>query len=785
MGAARYNSWRVVSLSPLPRWALILLALLLLAGFLWTGRSLWRERRRWRRSLLLCLRALSALCLLGLLIEPGLQRLQTARVKNRFVVLLDRSHSMALPADSANATGQLLSRGEVVARWAAAHLREFEDLGQRFQIELWGFSGGNTSGDGPGSELEPIDLSRLALSPKPRELSGARTDLLGALRTVESGGNKSHALAGILLISDGADNAQLQHPGDLEGNEKAQLKGLGVPVNTLAVGQEGLKDLAVASLQVDDFAFVRNPLTLEVTLRSEGFGREDVPVTLTRAGRVVASQTVTLNVSGTTTLNLTFTPDQTGEFVYTVSVPVFPGEAVLDNNKRAFVLKVIRDRVRVLLVCGHPSWDERFLRGLLRQDPNVDLVSFFILRDVRDNTHTTSENELSLIPFPTEEIFRTQLHSFDLVILQDFAYRPFSSGRSSLNVEGYFPDLKRYVQEGGSLLMIGGENSFGEGQYDQTELADVLPVAGINLPPVSEEFHAQITEAGRHHPVTQLAESGELSEKIWASLPAVPGLNLVRPKPGAHVLLVHPLLSIGDQSAPLLVVADEGRGRSMALMTDSAWRWSFQAAGLGIGNRYYERFFTNAVHWLVRDPDLTPVKLSTPQRSIDPGQTAVFDVHARQADYGPAAGAQLTLTLLDAETDKQVTQLRATTARDGSARVEVPGLPAGAYRAVAEAQLGGVVLGKAEQALAVRESGPETEDPLAHPKLLARIALVTGGISSALGDGFPRLKTVHETEEVEIGRRKEEPLWDHAAPLVLLALLLGTEWTLRRRWGFA
>jgi len=776
VGSVSYNAWRVVSLSPLPRWALWLLAAALLAGVGWTTRSVWRERRWRRRGVLLGLRSLSALCLFALLTEPGLLRLQTARVKSRFLVLVDRSRSMAFPAGGSE--GSSTTRAAAVAQWAGQNQAALAGLADRFQLEVMGFAG----------EVGTLELAGLGQAPAP---NGPRTDLLGALKTAAStNSNLTRALAGVLLISDGADNVQLSR--GVGPQEKAQLEALGAPVNTLAVGQGGLKDLAVAALQVDDFAFVRNPLSLEVTLRYQGIGPQPVPVVLTRAGRVIASQTVNLDGSGVTKARLTFTPDQTGEFVYTVSVPVLPDEAVVDNNQRAFVLKVIRDRVRVLLVCGHPSWDERFLRGLLRQDPNVDLVSFFILRDVHDDTHS-SPDELSLIPFPTEEIFRTQLHSFDLVILQNFAYRPFSSG---LRIESYFPDIKHYVEGGGALLMIGGPNSFGDGQYDQTELADVLPVTGAGSPGPDDSFKPQLTDEGRRHPVTQLAESGDQSARLWNALPAISGLNLVKAKPGARVLLAHPLLSVGGENAPVLAVADEGRGRSMALMTDSSWRWSFEAAGAGLGDRAYERFYTNAVRWLVRDPDLTPVKLSVAQHTIEPGQAAAFDVRARQADYGPAAGAQVTLTVFNAETEKQVVQLRATAANDGTVRIEVPDLPGGAYRAVAEAmqpssQQGGqeggkpIELGRAEQALAVRESGPETEDPLPHPELLARIAEVTGGNHAALMDGFPKLKTVHESEEVEIGRRKEQPLWDNGFSLVLLAVLLGAEWFFRRRWGFS
>ena len=167
------------------------------------------------------------------------------------------------------------------------------------------------------------------------------------------------------------------------GKARSELTDLGFPVSTFLVGSENLADLAVEeNVKVDDFAFVRNSLTVEVEVKGRGFAGREIPVVLRREGQVVATKTVTIHSDKQSeVVSFTFTPDQTGRFVYTVALPIFPEEAVTENNTRSFVLKVIRDRIRVLLVVGRPSWDERFLRGLLTQDANVDLVSFYIFED--------------------------------------------------------------------------------------------------------------------------------------------------------------------------------------------------------------------------------------------------------------------------------------------------------------------------------------------------------------------------------------------------------------------
>src|SRR5690606_41984259 len=172
---------------------------------------------------------------------------------------------------------------------------------------------------------------------------------------------------------------------------------------------------------------------VEVTLSAVEMGTLDVPVALRQEGEVVAQKTVSLGPKQPRqTVKLSFVPDRIGEFVFTVSVPVYEGEATSANNSETFVLKVIRDRVRVLHVVRRPSWDQRFLRTLLRNDPNVDLISFYILRTQQDQPRAP-EHELSLIPFPVDEIFDKQLWSFDLVVFQNFNYRPYRMDR-------YLPD---------------------------------------------------------------------------------------------------------------------------------------------------------------------------------------------------------------------------------------------------------------------------------------------------------------------------------------------------------
>lgn len=760
MDGETFNAWRLTALTPLPTWALALLGLAALASIALAWRGLSGEPRRARKAALVALRAVAAALALALLVEPALELLQTARVRNRFAVLVDASRSMAFPLEPGGP-----SRAAAAGAFLREHRAELERLADRVDLEWYGF----------GGEVAPADPAQAVRGLEP---AAGRTDLLGALEAVTSGaGASSRRLAGALVVSDGADNAALAD--GLTGATRARLRALGVPVSAVSVGRSAPRDLAVERVAVDDFAFVRNTVTVEATLRARGLEAQDVRVVLRREGAVVAQATVRLEPGKERySVPLPFAPDQTGTFVFTVAAPVLPGEAVTENNQRSFVLRVIRDRVRVLMVAGRPSWDVRFLRGLLKQDPNVDLVSFFILRTNADQPGP--QEDLSLIPFPVAEIFGEQLRTFDAVLFVDFAYGPYRG----LEIDRYLPNLRDYVRGGGALAMVGGEQSFGDGRYGQTPLAEVLPVAPLDGTTEAEgEFRPRLTAEGKRHPVTALAPGEGPNEAAWAGLPPVTAVNLTRALPpgaGASVLLEAPAVSVGGRAAPLVAVREVGQGRTLAVATDATWRWGFLAAEGGQGNRAYLRFWNGALRWLVRDPSLGPLQVEPDAPSVEPGAPVGLTVTARGPDWGPAAGKKVSADLVS-EDGRTVAHGEAVAGEDGTARIELVPPGPGAYRVVSRAE---GVADPASAAVAVRGAGPEDADAAPRPELLQAVAEATGGAYSALpGGDLPDL-ALADPEVVEIGRRKAVPIWDRWWTLAGLAAVLTAEWVLRRRWGY-
>jgi hypothetical protein len=290
-----------------------------------------------------------------------------------------------------------------------------------------------------------------------------------------------------------------------------------------------------------------------------------------------------------------------------------------------------------------------------------------------------------------------------------------------------------------------------------------------------------LTDAGRRHPVTELAASGSQNESIWSSLPRLPGVNTTGPLKGGSQILLQ-----SGEGRPVLVVGEAGRGRVLALLSDSSWYWSFLAAGAQQGPRAYETFWHSAIRWLVRDPALTPMRVASERPSFEPGgEPPSLDVQVRGSDYGAAAGARISVVTSSATDAQQHPAGAAIAGPDGNARVILPPLPAGAYKATATAKRAdGTTIGESEDAFVVAPASRELIEAAPRPEILRAVAEATKGRLIDAGDALATLPW-RDPERVEVGQRTSRPLWDNWKVLAALCLVVGAEWTLRRRWGYA
>ncbi len=555
-------------------------------------------------------------------------------------------------------------------------------------------------------------------------------------------------------------------------------------MHTVWVGSSSLRDLAVTRVRADDFAFVRNAVKIEAELLINGLPVGEVPVTLRQGERVLTEKRITLRKDQQRyRVEFEFVPQRVGKFGFSISAPVFDGEALASNNSRVFLIKVIRDRIRVLQISGRPSWDQRFLRRLLKRDPNVDLISFFILRTLA-SLSTVPPSELSLIPFPTEELFERELGSFDLVILQNFNFGPYGIGV-------YLPHLRKYVEQGGGLAMIGGDLSFSSGGYAGTAVSRVLPVRLLAPGPdparlISEDdFRPRLTARGREHPILQIGRTRRETERLLAGLPPLSGVNRVGgPLGGATVLAVHPRLRTDQREPmPVLAVREVGKGRSLALTSDSLWTWAFAALDRpGVGSRRgYDGFWRNAIRWLIRDPELKYLRVIAQRSRVRIGAPIEVVVRAYNPDYSPAQGLKVRYEVAPLSGNIAGLARAGQTDDTGELRVRYTPTTTGPHRITARATIGGRQTVEQELVL-VDPAGPEQRDPRAVSELLQQISAITGGRYLGPARVLPELKLL-PPRVVRVNWRRDVELWSRWWWLAGAVLLLALEWLVRRRHG--
>jgi hypothetical protein len=275
--------------------------------------------------------------------------------------------------------------------------------------------------------------------------------------------------------------------------------------------------------------------------------------------------------------------DHGGPNVIELEVEPGPQELTLENNRAVVVINGVRDRLRVLLVSGEPHAGERVWRNILKSDPSVDLVHFTILRPP-EKQDGTPIRELSLIAFPTAELFDRKLDEFDLIIFDRY-------NRLGVIPQAYLDNVVRYVRNGGAFLEAAGP-SFGTPlSLSRTPLASILPTEPTG--DVFEEgFKARVTDVGRRHPVTEdlPGEGAPGAEPTWGRW-----FRQVQARVHHGVAVM-----TGDHGDPLLVLDRVGKGRVAQLLSDQMWFWARGFEGGGPQAELLRRL----AYWLMKEPDL-------------------------------------------------------------------------------------------------------------------------------------------------------------------------------------
>ncbi len=384
--------------------------------------------------------------------------------------------------------------------------------------------------------------------------------------------------AGAILITDGQVH---------DVPKSAQELGYDGPLHALVTGRQDETDRTIKLTHSPKFGIVGEQQPLRFIVQDKGAQTGTaVEVTISIDGEVLGKVTTQSGIESELEIDI----KHGGDNIIELLAAPLEGEITTRNNRAIVVTKGIRDRLRVLLISGKPHPGERTWRNLLKADTSVDLVHFTILRPP-EKQDGTPINELSLIAFPTRELFVEKLDEFDLIIFDRYE-------RRGVLPMTYLANIAEYVRKGGAVLVAAGPD-YAEGtSIYRTPLADVLPAIPTGEVTV-RPFRARITEKGERHPVVRGLPGGSRTDPTW----------------GRWFRIVDSEVRNGDivmadpEDRPLMVLSRVGEGRVATLMSDHAWLWARGYDGGGPQAEMLRRM----AHWLMKEPQLEEEALSGSQ----------------------------------------------------------------------------------------------------------------------------------------------------------------------------
>ena len=629
------NAGQIV-FDPLLPWLVIYaLAALAFAGVVL---ALWRGLKGWP------LRFLAGLVLVAALAQPSWQMEDRAPLSDIVLMLVDETASQRL-AERAGVTSD------------AADTMEAQLLAR------------------PNTEVRRI--------PVPVGEGDAGSQLMTALSQALAEEPRGR-VAGVVLLSDGRLH-------DLE-----RLPDLPAPMHLLLTGQEDDWDRRLIVKNAPAFAILGEEVELTLRIEDEGAAPDEAMTDLQIS--IDGSEPQTFRVAIGEDHALPITLPHGGLNVIEFIVPEAEGELTDRNNRALVQINGVRDRLRVLLVSGEPHAGGRTWRNLLKSDSSVDLVHFTILRPP-EKQDGVPVSELSLIAFPTRELFLEKIEDFDLIIFDRYK-------RRGILPSIYLDNVRDYVETGGAVLIAAGPDFASADSLYRTPLESVVP-ARPTARVIERRFRPQVTDLGQRHPVTAGLEPE--TDEGWGSWMRQIELT----EPTGDVVMT------GADDSPLLVLDRVGEGRVALLGSDHAWLWNRGFEGGGPQLELLRRL----AHWMMKEPELEEEALWAEAT----GQQMRIIRRSLSETVGP-----VTITTPSGE----VMEMELEEVSPGRFETLFDGPEIGLYRLENGDHTAVIGLGPA--------SPVEFEETIASAEPLSEVIDTTGGGALALADGLPRIREVRE-----------------------------------------
>lgn len=761
-------------------------------------RSYWRTRQLSGAARALCalLKIAGFVILAFCLLEPLIRGTRPTPGENVFLILADRSGSLNIKD-----LDESRSRGERMLEWLIKEPEWMVRLEQDFSVRKYWI----------GSRLENVDDFEAT------EFTAGESRLKTALMTLKKR-MENRPVAGVLFFTDGnATDSQLT------ALDESALP----PVFPVMVGADtDLPDLEIERVDVSQTNFEAAPVRITARIRSQNSGNRPVVVELLDEQKALIDRQM-VQLQGETQVTFKVKPDTAGIRFYTIEASfeedferIEKGqprlEGTLDNNSKSVVVDRGNGPFRVLYVSGRPNWEFKFLNRALAEDQEVKLVGLiriarkkpkFDFRRKGESTTSeffkgfeTDEDETEqyfepvLIRIGTEDEHELRggfprtaadLFRYDAIICDDVEAGYFSSEQMSL--------IQRFVSErGGGFLMLGGQESFQEGKYSRTPIADLLPVyvnrssleSGPDGPTIQpskkEAYRLRLSRTGFLQPWIRLRGTEDDEAKRLGKMPAFASLNRTDGiKPGADELAF--AIDSNGESHSALVTQNYGKGRSGALLIGDYWRWGMNRRDPAAND--LATAWRQTVRWLVAD---VPGRIEV---SVDQSESVLSDyriqVRVRNEEFQPLDNAELKMSVTRPDGTRVLVRCQPSDHEAGVYLAEFPALKGGEGNYLVEVVClnpDGTLIGSRQAGWVYSPASQELGDLAPNETWLRQLAERSGGemLNPADLDDF-----VKQLPNRRLPRKETSifPLWHHMLFFWIAIVCFAAEWGIRRIRG--
>lgn len=680
------------------------------------------------RRALATLRYVSLAIVVLLLFEPILGLRWTTSRQPVIAVLVDESASMTL-TDSTMRRSELLQK-IIRQPWMAT-------LQKSSQVQTFAFA----------DSLRRIPDDSLAAL----HFAGDGTDIAAALVTAHKR-LAAENFAAVVLLSDGGAN--------LGENPVRVAQNFAVPVFTVGIGSpRRAKDVVLTQVVTNDIAYAETQLPVEVTISAVGYGGQPARLRLVDASGMLAEQQVVLPRDNTQmTAKLTIIPRQLGTNKFTAVIEPQPGETSAQNNRRSTFVRVLKSKVRIWIVAGSPSADYQFVKRTLDDDKNFAVTGFVQKPD--------GSFYAGAIPAAAQSGVWQEV---DCLIFIDFPRRD-TEARLIASLAQSMASTNKPV------FWMAGPDTEPAGWWNFQKF---LP---LRAKPVrtAEKLVAMVPEAaGLLHPLARFAESPEENRSLWANLPPVFfSLTNVRASATAQILATTDQQS-GRGAVPLLLAQKSAETKSVLLLAYGMWRWYLKLVGIGKEPVAYRHLIMQGVRWLVTKEDTKLVRFTTNKFIYRGGELVEMTAQAYYEDYRPRAGARVSARLVGPGYDREILFEEV---GDGLYRATPGSLPGGDYEMRGRAEQNGQMIGEDTAKFSVEPFSVEYLSTAMNEALLRKISEVSGGRYIA-PDSLEQFAARVSFPAQQLEEGKEIAAWGKPGVLLLVVMLLGAEWFLRKRHG--